>query len=53
MQDKQKLVEQGVEQIEDAKWLEEFDCDYGQGYLYDQALTIEDFEKKYIKPTKK
>jgi diguanylate cyclase (GGDEF)-like protein/PAS domain S-box-containing protein len=48
-----KTIAEGVEQIEDAKWLEEFDCDYGQGYLYDQALTIEDFEKKYIKPTKK
>ena len=48
-----KTIAEGVEQIEDAKWLEEFDCDYGQGYLYDQALSIEDFEKKYIKPTKK
>lgn len=45
-----KTIAEGVEQIEDAQWLEEFDCDYGQGYLYDKALTIEDFEKKYIKP---
>jgi len=39
--------------MEDAKWLEEFDCDYGQGYLYDKPLAIDDFEKKYIKQAKK
>lgn len=46
-----KTIAEGVEKTEDARWLEEFDCNYGQGYLYDQALTIEDFERKYINPT--
>ena len=23
-------------------------CDYGQGYLYDEALPITDFEQKYM-----
>lgn len=43
-----KTIAEGVEQEEDADWLQAFDCDFGQGYLYDQALPIEDFEKKYI-----
>lgn len=48
-----KTIAEGVEQKEDAAWLEEFDCNYGQGYLFDKPLSIEDFEKKYIKSAKK
>ncbi len=44
-----KTIAEGVEQEEDADWLQAFDCDFGQGYLYDQPLPIEAFEKKYIK----
>lgn len=44
-----KTIAEGVEQEEDADWLKAFDCDFGQGYLYDQPLPIEAFEKKYIK----
>lgn len=43
-----KTIAEGVEQQEDADWLQAFDCDFGQGYLYDQPLPIEEFEKKYI-----
>ncbi len=44
-----KTIAEGVEHEEDADWLQAFDCDFGQGYLYDQPLPIEAFEKKYIK----
>ncbi|MFZ9642122.1 MAG: EAL domain-containing protein [Candidatus Methylopumilus sp.] len=46
-----KTIAEGVERKQDAQWLETFHCDYGQGYLYDQALNIEDFEKKYLHPS--
>lgn len=44
-----KTIAEGVERQEDADWLQAFDCNYGQGYLYDEALDIDVFEKKYLK----
>lgn len=44
-----KTIAEGVERKEDADWLQAFDCNYGQGYLYDQPLDIDAFEQKYLK----
>lgn len=44
-----KTIAEGIEREDDASWLKAFDCDYGQGYLYDEPLNIEDFEHKYYK----
>ncbi len=43
-----KTVAEGIEHEADAEWLKSFDCDYGQGYLFDKPLTVKDFEKKYL-----
>jgi diguanylate cyclase (GGDEF)-like protein len=43
-----KTVGEGIEQEGDADLLKSFDCDYGQGYLFDRPLTVTDFEKKYL-----
>ena len=42
-----KTVAEGVELEVQADKLRQYHCDYGQGYLYDKALPIADFEKKY------
>ena len=44
-----KTIAEGVELQKDADWLQAFDCNYGQGYLYDKALNIDLFEEKYLK----
>lgn len=44
-----KTIAEGVERQKDADWLQAFDCNYGQGYLYDKALDIDVFEEKYLK----
>lgn len=44
-----KTIAEGIELLEHAELLKELQCDYGQGYLYDQALPIEEFERKYLK----
>lgn len=43
-----KTVAEGIEQEGDADLLKSFDCNYGQGYLFDRPLTVSDFEKKYL-----
>lgn len=43
-----KTVAEGIEQEGDADLLKSFDCNYGQGYLFDRPLTVTDFEKKYL-----
>ncbi len=44
-----KTIAEGVELQKDADWLQAFECNYGQGYLYDKALNIDLFEEKYLK----
>ncbi len=41
-------IAEGIEREEDAAFLKELDCDFGQGYLFDEALVISAFEKKYL-----
>ena len=43
-----KTIAEGVELEAHAERLRHYRCDYGQGYLYDKALPIADFEKKYM-----
>jgi diguanylate cyclase (GGDEF)-like protein/PAS domain S-box-containing protein len=42
-----KTIAEGVELEVHAKRLRQYKCDYGQGYLYDKALPIVEFERKY------
>lgn len=41
-------IAEGIEREEDAAFLKELHCDFGQGYLFDEALEITAFEKKYL-----
>lgn len=41
-------IAEGIEREEDAAFLKELHCDFGQGFLFDEALEIETFEKKYL-----
>jgi len=41
-----KVIAEGVETDEQKRLLMAADCDYGQGYLYSQALPIEQFESQ-------
>lgn len=41
-------VAEGIELPSEADRLKQYQCDYGQGYLYDKALPIEEFERKYV-----
>ncbi len=41
-------IAEGIEREEDAAFLKELHCDFGQGYLFDEALEISAFEKKYL-----
>ena len=41
-------IAEGIEREEDAAYLKELHCDFGQGYLFDEALEVEAFEKKYL-----
>lgn len=43
-----KTIAEGIELAEHAELLTKLQCDYGQGYLYDKALPIEEFERKYL-----
>jgi diguanylate cyclase (GGDEF)-like protein/PAS domain S-box-containing protein len=43
-----KTIAEGIELAEHAKQLKQLQCDYGQGYLYDKALPIAEFESKYL-----
>lgn len=42
-----KPIAEGVELEVNADKLRKYHCDYGQGYLYDKALPIAEFERKY------
>lgn len=41
-------IAEGIEREEDAASLEELHCNFGQGYLFDEALEVEMFERKYL-----
>lgn len=41
-------VAEGIETISQREILKSFGCEYGQGYLFDKALKVEEFEKKYL-----
>ncbi len=43
-----KIVAEGIELESEANKLRQYQCDYGQGYLFDKALPIEEFERKYM-----
>jgi diguanylate cyclase (GGDEF)-like protein len=47
-----KIVAEGIELEAEADMLRQYQCDYGQGYLFDKALPIEEFERKYMKAEK-
>jgi diguanylate cyclase (GGDEF)-like protein len=36
------IVAEGVEELDEANYLRELGCDYGQGYLYGKAMPLED-----------
>lgn len=48
-----KTIAEGVELEVHADRLRQYHCDYGQGYLYDKALPIAEFELKYAQPVLK
>jgi diguanylate cyclase (GGDEF)-like protein/PAS domain S-box-containing protein len=43
-----KTVAEGIELEAEASRLRQYQCDYGQGYLFDKALPIDAFEQKYM-----
>jgi EAL domain-containing protein (putative c-di-GMP-specific phosphodiesterase class I) len=45
-----EVVAEGVETIEQAKFLEEQRCDIIQGYLLSEPLTAPEFEKRFLLP---
>lgn len=44
-----KTVAEGIETKEQIEYLRKIGCDMVQGYYYDKPISIEEFEKKYIK----
>jgi len=47
-----KIVAEGIELEAEAERLRQYHCDYGQGYLFDKALPIAEFESKYMQAEK-
>lgn len=47
-----KVVAEGVETEEQARCLQELQCDYQQGFYYSKPIPVEEFEKKYLERTK-
>ena len=47
-----KVVAEGVETEEQARYLQEIQCDYLQGFYYSKPIPVEEFEKKYLERTK-
>jgi diguanylate cyclase (GGDEF)-like protein/PAS domain S-box-containing protein len=48
-----KTIAEGVETNEQVERLMQHQCEYGQGYLYDKALSLEEFEAKYLTKDRK
>ena len=46
--EKTKTVAEGVETKEQFDMLENYKCDYIQGYYFSKPLTVEEFENKYM-----
>lgn len=43
-----KVVAEGIEETQQADFLKELDCEYGQGYLYSKPLPAHEFEQRLI-----
>lgn len=41
-------VAEGIETVSQKEILKSFGCELGQGFLFDKALTVQEFEKKYM-----
>ncbi len=39
-----KVVSEGVETLEQVKWLKNLNCDYAQGYFFEKPMKTEDFK---------
>jgi two-component system CheB/CheR fusion protein len=48
-----KIVAEGIETLEHFKWLCEWGCDFGQGFLLSRPLERADFEAFFINPVNK
>ncbi|MCL1138434.1 putative bifunctional diguanylate cyclase/phosphodiesterase [Shewanella pneumatophori] len=42
------IVAEGIENQEQLQWLQEKDCQIGQGFYFSKPLSIEEFEEKYF-----
>lgn len=45
---KEEVIFEGIEQEEQCEFLSDCGFHYGQGYLFDPPLSLEEFERKYI-----
>ena len=46
--EKTKTVAEGVETKEQFDMLENYKCDFIQGYYFSKPITVEEFENKYL-----
>ncbi|MCP1102500.1 EAL domain-containing protein (putative c-di-GMP-specific phosphodiesterase class I) [Aequitasia blattaphilus] len=46
-------IAEGIENISQKEILKQLGCEYGQGYLFDRPLPVDEFEKKYLKERRK
>lgn len=44
-----KVVAEGIEQIEQVRYLDSIGCDMIQGYIFEKPIPISEFEEKYLK----
>ena len=44
-----RTVAEGVETEENEHFLQEIDCDYGQGYYYSRPIPAVEFEERFLK----
>ena len=44
-----KTIVEGVETKEQVEFICKLECDMIQGYYYSKPITLEEFEKKYLK----
>ena len=43
------VIAEGIETAEQLKWLQQIGCKYGQGYLFNKPLPINEVERIYLK----
>ena len=48
-----KIIVEGVETLEQAKFLKKLHCDFFQGYLYSKPVSMEEFERKFLQQFQK